>query len=71
MRTRFKKGDASLNSVVLQEAKGLSVDLEEEKQQGSDGQKDLKPRQKRVYIKRSSKVSVVWRSVKINNKNKD
>jgi ABC-type siderophore export system fused ATPase/permease subunit len=60
--------------VVLQEAKGLSVDLEEEKQQGSDGQKDLildKPRQKRVYIKRSSKVSVVWRSVKINNKNKD
>jgi ABC-type siderophore export system fused ATPase/permease subunit len=60
--------------VVLQEAKGLSVDLEEEKQQGSDGQKDLilnKPRQKRVYIKRSSKVSAVWRSVKINNKNKD
>jgi ABC-type siderophore export system fused ATPase/permease subunit len=60
--------------VVLQEAKGLSVDLEEEKQQGSDGQKDLilnKPRQKRVYVKRSSKVSVVWRSVKINNKNKD
>jgi ABC-type siderophore export system fused ATPase/permease subunit len=57
MRTRIKRGDPSLNSMVLQEAKGLSVDLEEEKQQGSDGQKDLilnKPRQKRVYTKKKS-----------------
>jgi hypothetical protein len=61
---KVKKGSGEPSNLVLQKAKDLSFDLEEEEQQGSEGQKDLNPlhgKQKRSYKKKVTEVSLARR----------
>jgi hypothetical protein len=64
------KKNESLNSMVQEKPKDLSIDLEEE-QQGFEGHNDLNLpilKLKCVYKRKSSNIYVVRRSARINNK---
>jgi hypothetical protein len=64
------KKNESLNSMVQEKPKDLSIDLEEE-QQGFEGHNDLNLpilKLKCVYKRKSSNIYVVHHSARINNK---
>jgi hypothetical protein len=64
------KKNESLNNMVLEKTKDLSIDLEEE-QQGFEGHNDLNLpilKLKCVYKRKSSNIYVVHHSARINNK---
>jgi hypothetical protein len=62
--------DKYLHSLVISEAKNLSIDLEGEVQEGTEGHKDLisvVPKSKKIKLNRSKEGSSVRRSARLNN----
>jgi hypothetical protein len=67
-KEKIKNVEDNMTSSVLQDAIDLSLDLEEEEQQGSFGQEDqnlLSPKQKKAAKKKISDTMVIRRSKRL------